>query len=55
MENFKFHFKKKTLNSSIPDRPTFIKNNKKITDRKHITNDFNDFFVNVGPNLAKGM
>ena len=45
--------KKKTLNSSIPD--TFIKSNKKITDRKHIANGFNDFFVNVGPNLAKGI
>ena len=53
MENFKFRYKKKTLNSSIPD--TFIKNNKKITDRKHIANGFNDFFVNVGPNLAKGI
>ena len=53
MENGKFHYQKKTPNSSIPD--TFIKNNKKITDRKHIANGFNDFFVNVGPNLAKGI
>ena len=45
--------KKNTLNSSIPD--TFIKNNEKITARKHIANGFNDFFVNVGPNLAKGI
>ena len=33
---------------------TFINdNNDEVSDRKLIANKFNDFFVNVAPNLAK--
>ena len=36
-----FHVILHVIMSSIPD--ILIKNNKKITDRKHIANSFNDF------------
>ena len=29
------------------------KNNKKICDKYDIANEFNEFYINVGPNLAK--
>ena len=28
-------------------------NNEEVCDSKLIANDFNDYFVNIGPNLAK--
>ena len=31
----------------------FTCNNKRIVNKKHIANGFNNFFVNVGPKLAK--
>ena len=33
----------------------YIKNNKRISSKKHIANGFNNFFTNVGPNLAKNI
>ena len=36
---------------NIPD--VFVDNNTEIKDKKEIANGFNNFFVNVGPNLAK--
>ena len=37
--------------SPLPDK--FMSNGKTVTHKKDIANGFNDFFVNVGPNLAK--
>ena len=37
--------------SPLPDK--FMSNGKTVTHKKYIANGFNDFFVNVGPNLAK--
>ena len=31
----------------------FKKDNEPVTDGKEIVNGFNDYFVNIGPNLAK--
>ena len=33
----------------------FIKNNKRISKKQDIDNGFNNFFINVGPNLAKNI
>ena len=38
--------------SSLP-KTFFIEKNKYITEMKDIAEEFNDFFTNVGPNLAK--
>ena len=38
--------------SSLP-KTFFIEKNKYITEIKDIAEEFNDFFTNVGPNLAK--
>ena len=35
----------------LPDK--FMSNGKTVTRKKDIANGLNDFFVNVGPNLAK--
>ena len=50
----------KILNEVINKRknkPTcpeyFIKNNKRFSKKEHIVNGFNNFFTNVGPNLAQ--
>ena len=32
-----------------------VKNNAKITNTNEIANEFNDFYINVGPNLAKNI
>ena len=32
---------------------SFLNNNNEVCDSKLIANDFNDYFVNIGPNLAK--
>ena len=52
----------KILNEAINKRknkPTcpeyFIKNNKIISKKEDIANEFNNFFTNVGPNLAKNI
>ena len=52
----------KILNEVINKRknkPTypeyFIKNNKRISKKEDIANGFNNFFTNVGPNLAKNI
>ena len=52
----------KILNEVInkhKNKPTypeyFIKNNKKISKKEDIANGFNNFFTNVGPNLAKNI
>ena len=52
----------KILNNAIKkpyNKPTypeyFIKNNKRISNKKDIANGFNNFFTNVGPNLAKNI
>ena len=52
----------KILNNAINksyNKPTypkcFIKNNKLISNKKNIANGFNNFFTNVGPNLAKNI
>ena len=37
--------------SNYPD--SFIHNSATVKNKKDIANGFNDFFVNVGPNLAK--
>ena len=37
--------------SPLPDK--FVSNGKTVACKKDIANGFNDFFVNVGPNLAK--
>ena len=46
-------------NATIILTPTypkyFIKNNKRISNKKDIANGFNNFFTNVGPNLAKNI
>lgn len=42
--------KRKHQSPNYPD--TFINDTKQITDQKQIANGFNNFFVNVGPNLA---
>ena len=34
---------------------TFVIDNKEISDNKVIVESFNDFFVNIGPNLAKSI
>ncbi len=39
--------------SSLPS--SFLDNNKHLSDAKEIANGFNNFFVNVGPNLAKNI
>ena len=39
------------IKSSIPD--SFKENEQIISDAKEIANKFNDYFVNVGPNLAE--
>ena len=41
----------KAGNTSI--QSTFLKNDKIISDKKEISEGFNDFFVNMGPNLSK--
>ena len=33
----------------------FIKSNKRISQKEDIANGFNNFFANVGPNLAKNI
>ena len=50
----------KILNKVIRGSPStdkipeiFINNNSEISDKKEIANGFNNFFVNVGPNLAR--
>lgn len=45
--------RKKQEHSPYPDK--FKSNGKTITKKKDIANGFNDFFVNVGPNLAKNI
>ena len=52
----------KILNEIInngKNKPThpeyFIKNNKGISKKEDIANGFNNFFTNVGPNLAKNI
>ena len=45
--------KKKQPSSNDPD--SFNDNGTKVTDKVEIANKFNDFFVNVGPNLAKNI
>ena len=52
----------KILNEVINKRknkPTYpeylIKNNKRISKKDYIANGFNNFFTNVGPNLAKNI
>ena len=42
--------RKGTANNKYPDY--FIDNNKTINDMNNVVNEFNDFFVNVGPRLA---
>ena len=42
----------KNLVHALP-RTFLNNNNEEISDPKLIANKFNDFFVNVGPNLAK--
>ena len=32
-----------------------VKNNVKVTKTNKIANEFNDFYINVGPNLAKNI
>ena len=41
---------RKTNNKSIPDH--FIDGNKIITDKQTIANNFNSYFINIGPNMA---
>ena len=43
---------KKKSNTPLP-RSFLNDNNEEVSDPKLIANDFNDFFVNAGPNLAK--
>jgi hypothetical protein len=44
--------KRKSYNTGVTDQ--FVsKDNKILTDKKDIANGFNEFFVNVGPELAK--
>lgn len=40
----------KTAHTALPDH--FIYNNKTLYDLNEVANEFNSFFVNVGPNLA---
>ena len=42
--------KTKTINHSLPRR--LIKNNKTIFNKEIIAETFNEFFINIGPNLA---
>ena len=37
--------------SPLPNK--FLSNRKTVNAKKDIANGFNDFFVNIGPNLAK--
>ena len=37
---------------NVAKASTFVINNKQVTDAKEIANNFNNFFVNIGPNLA---
>ena len=39
--------------NKIPEK--FIINGKHILEKKEIANEFNNFFVNFGPNLAEKM
>ena len=42
-----------STSSKIPD--TFLEGNTEIHNKKNIADGFNNFFVNVGPNLASGI
>ena len=42
-----------SITSKIPD--TFLDGNKEIHSKKDIADGFNNFFINVGPNLASGI
>ena len=42
-----------SVSRNIPD--TFLRNKEEIQNKKDIADGFNDFFVNVGPNLASGI
>ena len=44
--------KKKQTNRNLPS--SFVDNDNNISDPELIANNFNQFFVNIGPNLAKG-
>ena len=37
---------------NVAKASTFVINNKQLTDSKEIADNFNNFFVNIGPNLA---
>ena len=51
MEHYKKHYKKKGDQSK---QTKFMLSDGSITDHKQaVAEKFNDFFVNVGPNLAK--
>ena len=43
----------KSKSSDALPRSFLNENNDEVSDPKLIANNFNDFFVNVGPNLAK--
>ena len=43
--------KKRKTHSEYPD--TFIHENKSVDSKMDISNGFNKFFVNIGPNLEK--
>ena len=43
--------KGKLVNNSLPKHP--ILNNRNILDQKTIANSFNEYFVDVGPKLAR--
>ena len=45
---------KLTINKhkNVAKASTFVINNKQVTDPKEIAGNFNNFFVNIGPNLA---
>ena len=43
--------RRKNNSKSIPDH--FIDGNEIITDKKTIANNFNSYYINIGPNMAR--
>ena len=41
---------RKNISKSIPNH--FINGNEIITEKKTIANNFNSYFINIGPNMA---
>ena len=53
MGNVKFNYKKRQQHTSYPN--SFTTNGRLTRNKTDIVNSFNDFFVNVGPNLARNI